>query len=164
MIPWIAIAAFSGLRTSEIMRLDWSNIHLDRKTVDIPAEKAKTQSRRSVPLCDAAILWLKPHEKGEGLIAPYAQENKVIGAIKSDLKASTKFRWKRNGFRHGFCSYRLAILRDFQKVAYEAGNSPQMIQRHYHELVPEEEAKHWFSVSLSPSQAKVIPLPSSVSL
>ena len=164
LIPWIAIAAFAGLRTSEIMRLDWSNVYLERKTVDIPAEKAKTQSRRSVPLCDAAILWLRPHAKDKGRVTPYAQENKVIAAIKSDLKAfrknkGGKFSWKRNGFRHGFCSYRLAILKDLQKVAYEAGNSPQMIQRHYHELVPQEEAARWFSVSPPQSQNNVISLP-----
>jgi len=168
LIPWVSIAAFAGLRTSEIMRLDWSDIHLERKTVDIPAEKAKIQSRRSVPLCDAAVRWLKPFEKEEGRIAPYEQENKVISAIKSDLNASRKnkgeeFNWKRNGFRHGFCSYRLAILKDLQKVAYEAGNSPQMIQRHYHELVPEEEASHWFSISPTPNQSNVIPLPCKVS-
>ena len=33
------------------------------------------------------------------------------------------------------------------KVALEAGNSPQMIFKHYRELVTEEQAKDWFAIT-----------------
>ena len=70
----------------------------------------------------------------------------------------TKFKWKRNGLRHSFCSYRLAITQDAAKTSLEAGNSPQMIFRHYRELTTEDEAKEWFGI-LPPKQAEnVVPL------
>jgi hypothetical protein len=37
--------------------------------------------------------------------------------------------------RRSFISYRLAAIQNTAQVALEAGNSPQMIFRHYRELV-----------------------------
>ena len=56
------------------------------------------------------------------------------------------FSWAKNGLRHSFISYRLAILDDTARVALEAGNSPQVIFGHYRELVTPEAAKAWFEV------------------
>ena len=55
-------------------------------------------------------------------------------------------KWKHNGLRHSFISYRVAVVQDVGKVALEAGNSPQMIFKHYRELVTPDEAKDWFSI------------------
>jgi hypothetical protein len=61
------------------------------------------------------------------------------------LKASG-IKWKDNAPRHSFCSYRLAQIQDAAKVSLEAGNSPQMIFRHYRELVKPSDALKWFAV------------------
>lgn len=61
-------------------------------------------------------------------------------------KDDWKFRWKRNGLRHSFISYRVADLKNVAEVALEAGNSPQMIFKHYRELVRPEAAKAWFGL------------------
>jgi integrase len=44
MIPYLAVAAFCGLRAAEIQRLDWSEIHLTgpEHFVEVKASKAKT--------------------------------------------------------------------------------------------------------------------------
>ena len=54
MIPYLAVAAFCGLRAAEIQRLDWSQIHLvgPEKFVEVTAGNAKTASRRTVPIND----------------------------------------------------------------------------------------------------------------
>jgi hypothetical protein len=57
-----------------------------------------------------------------------------------------KFRWKKNGLRHSFISYRVAAVQDVAKVSLEAGNSPQMIFKHYRELVRPKEAEEWFEI------------------
>jgi hypothetical protein len=57
-----------------------------------------------------------------------------------------KMKWVRNGLRHSFCSYRLAVTHDPARVATEAGNSPNMIHRHYKALVTEKEGHEWFSI------------------
>jgi hypothetical protein len=49
--------------------------------------------------------------------------------------------------RHSFISYRLADIQNVAQVALEAGNTPQMIFKHYRELVRPADAKKWFSVT-----------------
>jgi hypothetical protein len=55
-------------------------------------------------------------------------------------------KWKHNGLRHSFISYRVAEIQNANQVALEAGNSPQMIFKHYRELVRPAEAKKWFGI------------------
>ena len=76
-------------------------------------------------------------------------------------KVKAPFRWKRNGLRHAFCSYRLSVTQDLNRVALEAGNSPAMIHAHYKELVSSADALAWFNTLPPESLAsgKVIPLP-----
>jgi integrase len=141
--PFIALGAFAGLRTAELQRLDWSEIDLDRGFITVAASKAKTRRRRLVPISDNLKLWLTPIRQTSGPIcvhvcAQHAAREKCEG-----------FKWAKNGLRHSFISYRLAILHDTARVALEAGNSPQVIFSHYRELVTPEAAKEWFDVKPS---------------
>ena len=43
--------------------------------------------------------------------------------------------------------YRVAKIKNVNEVAMEAGNSPDMIFKHYRELVTETEADAWFGVT-----------------
>jgi hypothetical protein len=52
----------------------------------------------------------------------------------------------------------MAEVKSAAQVALEAGNSPQMIFKHYRELVTEAEAKKWFSI-VPGEDGKVIYLP-----
>ena len=58
---------------------------------------------------------------------------------------------KPNALRHSFASYRLALLGDAAKVAFEMGNSPQVVHSHYKNLVTPAEAERWFAIG--PSEA-----------
>ncbi len=40
----------------------------------------------------------------------------------------------------------MALTKDINSVAYESGNSPQMIRKYYLGLVTPEAAKAWFSL------------------
>ena len=138
--PYLAMGAFAGLRTAELQRIDWSEIDLDRGFITVAASKAKTRRRRVVPLSENLKLWLTPIRQASGPIcvhvcAQHAAREKCEG-----------FKWAKNGLRHSFISYRLAILHDTARVALEAGNSPQVIFSHYRELVTPEAAKAWFDV------------------
>ena len=66
-------------------------------------------------------------------------------------------RWKQNALRHSFISYRLAEIQDVNRVALEAGNSPQMIFRHYRELATPEQARTWFTIAPE-AAANVVPI------
>jgi integrase len=165
LVTWLVFGGFCGLRSAEILRLDWRDVNLQRRFVEVRADNAKTAQRRLVPLCDAAIAWLLPRVHNEGHVAPRQGDHGVYydlaaAANRARKKngAKGKFKWKRNGLRHSFCSYRLAITQDAAKTALEAGNSPQMIFRHYRELTTEDEAKEWFN-AFPPKQAEnIVPM------
>jgi integrase len=157
MIPYLAIAAFCGLRAAEIQRLDWSEIHLtgSERFVEIKAGKAKTASRRTVPISDNCAAWLERFAKPSGPVVNLARTDKQLFIY---LAEKSGVPWKHNGLRHSFISYRLALVKDVGQVSLEAGNSPGMVFKHYRQLVRESEAKAWFSI-LPPKQAEnVIPL------
>ena len=55
--------------------------------------------------------------------------------------------WRRNALRHSYISYRVAKTGDVPRTALEAGNSPEMIFRHYREIVDEQSAEAWFAIT-----------------
>jgi integrase len=165
LIPWLIFGGFCGLRSAEILRLNWRDVNLQRRFVEVTADNAKTAQRRLVPLCDAAVAWLLPRAKGEGHVVVRSSDHGVYYDLTAAVNRArvaagikTKFKWKRNGLRHSYCSYRLAITQDAAKTSLEAGNTPAMIFRHYRELTTEDEAKEWFGVCPPGTPANVVPL------
>ena len=63
------------------------------------------------------------------------------GAETAEDEGWKPFLWKHNALRHSFISYRVAQTQNVAQVALEAGNSPGMIFKHYHELVRPDAAK-----------------------
>jgi integrase len=167
MIAFLAIGAFAGLRSAEITRLDWSEVHLADRFIEIKAGKAKTASRRIVPITDNLAAWLNGRAQESGRVMPFDNVPKQIGWLVEDVNAELKkqvkadgkdpdkaqqVKWKHNGLRHSFISYRVAGIQNANQVALEAGNSPAMIFKHYRELVRPAEAAKWFAVK--PVKAK----------
>jgi integrase len=148
--PLVAIQAFTGIRTAELMRLDWQAVKLDRAHIEIKAANAKTQSRRIVPILPNLRAWLTPCIKKAGKIFPsgadYYHEliREAVGETQSEVLPD--FELKHNALRHSFISYRVADTQNVAQVALEAGNSPAMIFAHYRELVTADDAKKWFSI------------------
>jgi integrase len=141
--PFLAIGAFAGLRMAELQRLDWSEIDLDRGFITVAASKAKTRQRRLVPISDNLKLWLTPCKRAIGPVCAHKRPQIAAAAL------CDGFAWARNGLRHSYISYRLAILHDTARVALESGNSPEVIFGHYRELVKPDAAKVWFDVKPS---------------
>jgi integrase len=135
----LAIGAFAGLRMAEIHRLEWKAVDLDRRIITLRADQAKTASRRIVPISDNLAAWIE-HLPREGKVV------KNTGLDLTKLTDRLGMKWPRNALRHSYISYRLAIVKDAAKVALEAGNSPDIIFKHYRELVTEQEANEWFSI------------------
>jgi integrase len=192
LIPFLALGAFAGIRHAEIQRLEWADIQFDAGIIEIGAAKAKTASRRTVPILDNLRAWLLARHREVGLVcggldtkneipalvetinesrrAVWAKANCVSadvlnesenrarddaakakdkappGAETAKIEGWSAFAWKHNALRHSFISYRVADIQNVAQVALEAGNSPQMIFKHYRELVRPDAAKAWFSI------------------
>ncbi len=142
LLPFITIGAFAGLRSAEICRLDWSNVHFDRGFIECDAGMTKTRSRRLVPISDNLRAWLEPISQPKGRVVQYFD----IGSSICPFYRKIGFSWKRNALRHSYISYRLALMPDTARVALECGNSPDVIFKFYRELVVPEQARAWFNL------------------
>lgn len=153
-LPFVALGGFAGLRSIEILRLEWKDIWFAKGYVEVGRDKSKTATRRLAPICPALEQWLKPHAKKDGPVLPDIRNEvhftRLFAAAKSTLndeKGKPRVKLVHNGLRHSFCSYRMAVTKSAPQVALEAGNSPKMLFEHYRELVTEAEGKEWFSLT-----------------
>jgi integrase len=158
-LPCLALGAFAGLRSAEIERLEWSDIDLVGRHVTIGASKAKTASRRVVPISDNLAAWLAPHAEKSGNVWTgthedyYDAQQETAAATEAaadpekGIKAVAPVKWKANALRHSYASYRFAQTGDAGRVAGELGNSAAVVHRHYRELVKPVDAQRWFTVS-----------------
>ena len=164
MVPWLAIGGFAGLRSAEIQRLDWSEVRLAERHIEIKASKSKTAARRLVPITDNLAAWLAPHALKTGKLTDYRswwnQFGKLaveVSRLREERSQPCKFEWRHNALRHSFISYRVADIQNVAQVALEAGNSPQMIFKNYRQLVTPAAAKAWFAIAPL-GASKIIPM------
>jgi integrase len=144
---YLALGAFTGLRSAELIRLEWEDINLKRGHIIVAKEKSKTASRRLVPILPNLSQWLAPYRGRTGRLF----RNRCAAMRTIDF-AKTHVNWLPNALRHSFASYRLAAVRDAARVALEMGNSPTMLFTNYRELADEHDAAAWFSIAPKPAK------------
>ena len=106
LIPFLAVGAFAGLRTAEILRLDWSEVDLAGGLIEVKAPKAKTASRRLVPIAPDLKQWLTPLHQGSRKVIPFEQPSPKLKRLTG--KEGVGVKWKHNVLRHSYTSYRVA--------------------------------------------------------
>jgi integrase len=141
----LALGAFAGLRSEEILRLEWADLTRRPGFIEIAADKAKTAARRLVPIAENLARWLERARSDRGLLWPHTKT--MFFKTRRRVAAKARVRLKPNALRHSYITYRLAEIHDVNRVALEAGNSPQMIFRHYRELATPEQARSWFGIA-----------------
>ena len=152
LIPVLVIGAFAGLRTEEVRRLRWEEVDFEHDLIHVGAKKAKTRSRRLVPLLPNLKAWLRSIpgvKRGRVWKGDYRGELYYREMMCAKATGEGKLKpvpWRHNGLRHSFCTYRLSVIKNEAQVAFEAGNSPAMIYRHYRALVPQTEGEKWFNI------------------
>jgi integrase len=153
----IAIGAFTGIRSAEMLRLRWENFNWEEGVIDLGCDQTKTASRRLVPILEPLRAWIAPFVKREGSVLGYSLAVCLAEAFATTAKKADKARkerdpdapdlkWKANGLRHSYASYRLAMVEDVAKVSLEMGNSPQKVFSNYRKVVTKSQATAWFAV------------------
>ena len=159
LLPYIAIGLFAGLRSSEIDRLDWSNINFESGLIKVEAMKGtrkNTRRRRFVRIQENLHEWLQPYRKLKGNVAPQGNFRELFDAAR---EAAGITEWPSNGLRHSFGSYHLAHFNDVNALALEMGNSPEMIFNHYRELVTPKDAERYWSLKPVKRSRKIVSMP-----
>lgn len=148
-LPALAVAGFCGLRRAEIHDQQWADVNLERGFVRVSKAKRNTPARRLVPLCPAAAEWLLLcPDRTDALCGNLAIDRIRHIAREAKDEAGTPLfpDVPDNAFRHSFISHRVAATGNVAETALEAGNSPNVIFRHYRELFTKEEGQAWFDV------------------
>jgi len=161
LLPYVALGLFAGIRPTELSRITWRNIDLDQKIITLDAKIAKMRGRRVVEMEPNLVAWLLPHAvkktpiKGKNWRRDFDAVKKAIG-YGPDPK--TQQPWIQDYLRHTAVSHHLAHFQHEGKTAAWAGNSPDIIQRHYKGLVkPAESAEFW---TIAPgATGEIVPMP-----
>jgi integrase len=146
---YLSLGAFTGLRSAELIRLEWQDVNFARGHIEVGKDKAKTATRRLVPIQANLETWLAPYRDCRGLV--FSSENaadRTIAFAKADadFRRVEEIKWPPNALRHSYATYRMAQCYDAARVALEMGNSPQMLFRNYLELADAKDAADWFSI------------------
>ena len=143
-LPGLILMLFGGIRPFEAKQITQPAISFDRRTITIDGTIAKTRSFRTVTMSDNTIEWLqycKKHDMRLPISPALKQVTEQFGVI---LKYKT---WPRDCLRHTAASYMLQRDKSAEKVALELGNSPQILHRHYKNLVSEEDCKAFWTLT-----------------
>ncbi len=157
MLPILAIQALAGVRLEEAHRLEWQDVFGTEGHIVISATKSKTRSRRLVSLCPALAAWLKPFQAKEGRL--WTAHRDTWHSRFNDLRESLHIPARKNGLRHGFCTFHFALHGNENLTAAQAGNSPTMIHQSYKGLATKKQAEEWFSVQPVKAGDNIIELP-----
>jgi integrase len=157
--PLIAIGGLAGLRTSELLRLDWSNVWRVKGHIEVTTGTAKTRSRRLVEICPALAAWLKPYKAKttgklwDGHEVTFHQHCAELchQAVMDNSGHEVPVTRELNGLRHGFCTHHYAKYTNENYTAAQAGTSPTIIHRNYRGLATRAEGSRWFKVIPKPS-------------
>lgn len=115
-VPLMLFAFCTGMRASELARLQWGHLDFDKRLITI--RKQKNHKEQTIPLNSQAVTVLEMVPKGEAedyVFAPPGKANKERTVRPFVEKASKAFREARkaagikrrisfHGLRHGFCS------------------------------------------------------------
>ena len=154
-LPYWAIGAFAGLRRSEIERLEWSDIDLEASLIEIKARHSKTSTRRFVTIQPNLSAWLQPYQRFAGRVCP---DGLRVRLDSDRARCGLLEKWPQNGLRHSFGSYHLAHFRDTAALALQMGNSPEMIFKHYRQLVKPKAAEAYWNITPSnQSKGRITP-------
>jgi integrase len=158
LIPALAIGAFTGVRTAELLRLSWDEVDLVSGYVQVAAAKAKSARRRLIPISDNLREWLIPYAGRTGALLPMWHQayHKACACAAGQAGLS---RWPQNGLRHSFASYHLALHQNAPELSLHMGHTnPRQLFEAYREVVTRQAGARYWAIRPPQTPANVIAL------
>lgn len=150
MMPYTILGLFCGIRPAELSRLTWENVSFEDRTVTITGAAAKLRARRNIEIPSNALEWLISYAlKGTPIFPSNAR--KSLEAIRESAGLTP---WKQDCMRHTALSARLALGISEGEVATWAGNSPDILHRHYKGLMSRKQAEAFWAIV--PTESNVV--------
>lgn len=145
LLAYVAVGLFAGLRSAELLRLQWLAVNLEEKSIVVGAQIAKKRSRRVVEICPALEAFLSTScGPGTGMLVNEDSFRENLDALRKAVGLND---WPHNGLRHSFASYHLAAFGDAIKTATILGHKdPGVVHNHYKALVQKSEAMRFWAL------------------
>lgn len=98
-----------------------------------------------ITLNDTCAAWLALCAQPKGAVVTVAKQT-LDERIQNLAKLAGLKTWKANGLRHSFVTYHVAAYKDLPRTAYLAGNSAEVIKRHYEARASEATAARFWAL------------------
>lgn len=161
LIIWLALGAMQGLRASEIQRLTWKNVKFKLGEIVLGAHETKNGKRRTFPLTDATIAWMKTISKQGGELVPVGfASSKPLRGLRATLQEQHEISWPSNVLRRSFASYHYALKKDANLTSEAMGHDgdPRLLKDRYKSVVDDPALPPlWFATLPAKSGGKVVP-------
>ena len=137
---YIALGCFAGIRVAELRQIRWDDIGAEH--VHIRPAVAKIRQQRYVDITQNCRLWMGSYV-GSGEVAP----DDVSKRMKRLREKAGIVTWPRNGMRHSFATYHLALHQNAPKTAHQLGHTNvNMLYNHYRNLANKKQGDEWFDI------------------
>jgi integrase len=142
---FLAVGAFSGIRSAEIQRLRWRDIKDD--CVVLGSDKTKTKRRRLAEVAENLKMWLKDLRGKDNDLITYPEEQySYLYKSLAKLCQNQGVQWGHNCLRHTFVSAHLEVHKDPPRTCKTSGHSLDTLLTCYLKLIPLDQAKAWFEI------------------
>lgn len=165
LLPYVTLALFCAVRPAELSKLTWDDIDLEARELTIGSKVAKMRARRIVSISDNAARFLfrhavrKPAFVGKNFRKHFDEIKRLAGWCSPKQPEANKKAWVPDILRHTGISFHLALHQHEGKTAAWAGNSPDVIQRHYKGLVKAKDAAEFWNITPEGEEKKIVLLP-----
>jgi integrase len=151
LLPLFAIGAFAGARTSELLQLEWNDVHFHTGHLNIRAEVAKSGRSRFFKLEPNLVKWLAPYTQETGRIWKGTED--MFRNARKAMCVKAGFSWVQNGLRHSFASYHITKNQNQKQLADLLGHlDSRLIFSNYRAVVKiPGEADRYFALLPSAS-------------
>lgn len=150
-VPGFAISLFTGMRRSELARLQASDVMTSG--INLPATSTKTGRRRFIQMPTPLKAWLKAYPLGETVLpVNWHKKEKAVRRLAgwkvwSDLVEphtpdEDLPKWPHNALRHTHASVLIALGKPLETLTFEFGHSggAQVLKSHYMGVMPRRAA------------------------
>jgi integrase len=150
LMPFLVVCAFCGLRPErEAFHLEWSDVHLDdeKPEVIVRPELSKVKRKRAVELSQNAIQWIRASGVHlTGRICPFSEMTLKRKRTANHKRAGVDV--VKDGLRHGFCSFHLAMYGDLTRSLLASGHSdPKVFWRNYYRHASSDDSRRFWSLA-----------------
>jgi integrase len=142
-LPFWGLGLFGGLRTAELTRMEWENVHFGEASIAVPSNTSKTGSRRFVTMQPNLLEWLAPYRAARGPVCPPNLRER----LEADRARAGITEWPSNAARHSFGCYHLAWFQNAALTALQMGHMrTDVLFRHYNQRVRPTEAERFWRI------------------